>query len=425
MKFATPLSALCLGALARCGEAMTLRGSVVDVGSSVDVGGITDIGSIMGGGGIMEAGAELKNLLMMDRSGTMDVHEEVDELQRMLSLEGAKENATGTPQIKGFTNSLGTLVGNLFKAVNKTHAVDTRGVSAKLKLVDVCRGPFHTRMSGVLSMQVRRIRRKYDRYSRIYGKCDKGLMLLRARVTSCTAEVGALRKAKKTICDQVSRKQDGSTKICKVLPSMQHRMDWLKAMKIKFKGENRKFRKFEMSCRKAKRHLRRASRSCRKVENKRYRRKKRCERLFLPMDLSKCSLKLSRTHMCKSYMLCYGLAKKSYFVFTNATSERVTQRKLQFRMLKRLDCLVKAYDPKKGVDKAKLDACSKGATVSTKFLDIAYPVPPMIAHCRAGLPLGMNGTRRACSVRIKKTNQTATAKRTRFVKKRGWFRRWR
>merc|ERR1719373_291958 len=96
--------------------------------------------------------------------------------------------------------------------------------------------------------------------------------------------------------------------------------------------------------------------------------------------------------MCKTYGTCYANAKASYLAFTNATRGRVAQRKLQWRMLKRLQCLTSSFDAKTGVNKAKLDACAKTVYGEqyTKHLNIAIPKIPGMVKCRSGLPVGIS-----------------------------------
>jgi len=114
---------------------------------------------------------------------------------------------------------------------------------------------------------------------------------------------------------------------------------------------------------------------------------KDCNDQYEQLRLAACAWKQGLSQECQTYSGCRDQAVTSYKLLENTTRQAVKGWKLQWRMVKRLDCLVGAFDFKASkVDKKKLDACSKAGRYPTDHLDLVFPSLPGAQICNSKLP---------------------------------------
>jgi len=323
-------------------------------------------------------------LLMSGADGT-----DVDQLQWMLQTGGAGSK----PKMKSWTASLQKLVKNLTAKVSESHTADkTLLGTERTRLFNACRGPNASTTSGVNSASVVKKREDYDAQVKADTDCKKKLFTKQQEEKLCTGVVAAYKKSKKAVCKNVEATKDPATGVCKLLPTMKTRKDWLTAMQIHFEKTVETLDGEEKQCEKVKTNLTREEPLCNAKISATKTKKGQCDTAAADVTRKKCVFIGGVGNMCVEYDSCYKAAIKSYEEFTNATAQRVISRKLQWRMLKRLECLVGAYDAKKGIDKDKLKACAAKAKYDTSNLNMVYPTIPKKAECKVALPHGMKDT---------------------------------
>jgi len=186
---------------------------------------------------------------------------------------------------------------------------------------------------------------------------------------------------------------DPSIGHCNNAPTMKKRKDWLVAMKQHFDAKHVKLQGEVKTCNAAKQNFTSEDDSCKKKISAHDAKKKLCDSLGgANLETIKCKAVGAVGNMCVEYDSCYKAAVGAFHNFTNATAQRVISRKLQWRMLKRLECLVGAYDTKKGVDKDKLKDCAKKGAYDTTHLTMTYPAHSTKAPCKSALPAGIKDT---------------------------------
>merc|ERR1719253_714092 len=82
---------------------------------------------------------------------------------------------------------------------------------------------------------------------------------------------------------------------------------------------------------------------------------------------------------CESFAGCYYSKRSAYLVFQRRAITEETDRKAEWRGLKRMECLIKAFADGK-VSGSEVDACKK-ASHSTKHLKLNLPKIPALALC--------------------------------------------
>ncbi len=96
--------------------------------------------------------------------------------------------------------------------------------------------------------------------------------------------------------------------------------------------------------------------------------KGKCNQYQGLMDSNSCKHAVMVKDTCEAYAGCYFSKKKDYQIFQRKVITEETDRKAEWRGLKRMECLMKAFSDGK-VTNAQVDTCKK-KTISTKLLTI-------------------------------------------------------
>jgi len=81
---------------------------------------------------------------------------------------------------------------------------------------------------------------------------------------------------------------------------------------------------------------------------------------------------------CNAYDLCYDNAKQNYLDANESIAEAQVNRTVQWRVLKRMQCLL--AEESQGATHDGIDAC-KEQTIDTSHLDLVYPIVPAKVDC--------------------------------------------
>merc|ERR1719197_2107930 len=105
----------------------------------------------------------------------------------------------------------------------------------------------------------------------------------------------------------------------------------------------------------------------------------KCNQYQVQMDSMSCKHAIMVKDTCEAYAGCYYSKRRDYRIFERKARAEETDRKAEWRGLKRMECLIKAFADGK-VTNAEVDTCKK-MTVNTKHLTLKYPKIPPLAKC--------------------------------------------
>lgn len=355
------LSAVCVSALLGRTGAMTLRGGVGIPAGFVDE-------------------QELQSLMLMGTANSPDV----DQLQQLLLLVESAQ-----PTKESFTTKLDKLVTSLSTQVQKAHDQDVKATPKNLVTpFDTCRceGNKVDSTAGICSEDVDKMEKKVTAQQKKHKTCLVNQAATNSESIVCKSLTKTLSDAKKDTCKDFDAPKDSSTTSCSTLKTDGNRQQWLTHVLEMLQKENKRLKKQKKDCKGLREQLKTETAKCIKVQAKKREYHKECVNDMTQLELLKCSLKDSRITRCLKYDTCYKEAKKEYHIWKNDTMVREHQRKLQHRMLKRLQCLVGAYTTtdKTGNKTAALQACVSVGAYPTDHLNLVYPTVAEKVVCDAG-----------------------------------------
>merc|ERR1719456_1613614 len=105
----------------------------------------------------------------------------------------------------------------------------------------------------------------------------------------------------------------------------------------------------------------------------------KCNQYQQLMDAASCKHAVMVKDTCEAYAGCYYAKRNDYRIFERKAMAEETDRKAEWRGLKRMECLIKAFADGK-VTNAEVDTCKK-KTHDTKHLNIIYPKVPPLQKC--------------------------------------------
>jgi len=272
--------------------------------------------------------------------------------------------------------------------VNTSSAADKAAVKDQSsKPFDTCAGSDteETKSSSkVVSGTVTAAKGEYDKEEKKVKACAAKQATVEQPAKDCEEVVKTLKGAARTDCHEGTKEKDNDISMCSILKTHRTKTDWLESVLEWFEKQDKKYTEISTNCKADKGNLTKERKKCNEIKKNTEQKKDSCTVHEEKRELAACEVKTAMASMCAKYDACYKAAVSSYDVLVNVTKTRVTERKLQWRMLKRLDCLVQAYD-KKGIDKAKLDKCTgKGKdALKTDFLTIDFPKVPGKKPCES------------------------------------------
>merc|ERR1740133_623636 len=107
--------------------------------------------------------------------------------------------------------------------------------------------------------------------------------------------------------------------------------------------------------------------------------KGKCNQFQGLMDANSCKAAVMMKDACEAYSGCYYSKRSAYLIFQRRAIAEETDRKAEWRGLKRMECLIKSFADGK-VTGSEVDTCKKAAH-STKHLKLNYPKIPPITLC--------------------------------------------
>lgn len=150
-----------------------------------------------------------------------------------------------------------------------------------------------------------------------------------------------------------------------------------------FKIKLRKYRIMASRCSRARRAFYYARKRYTQSRNSWSKTRRICNAIQTSMEQRFCSFHLRVRNACRRYNSCFSNGYRSYRRNLPAIRKAESERKVQWRVLKRIQCLIPVM--KKGGAKA-IEKCRK-IKHSTKHLNLKYPRLPARKPCRATSPV--------------------------------------
>merc|ERR1719199_1397823 len=249
--------------------------------------------------------------------------------------------------------------------------------------------------------------RDYNRYSKLHQKCRRDQAILHQSKTLCMNQQRALYKEKVLKCNyfaQISKrfgtqkaneaivKKAGSEKVEQYIRRISgticgkhvHGERGQHSKKGGWGGGLAgsmldKYLRAKEACERAKRVYNAKVREC-KIKYAAYQKKRgTCNQYQGLMDSNSCKHAVMVKNTCEAYAGCYYAKRSDYYIFQRKAIAEETDRKAEWRGLKRMECLMKAFSDGK-VTNAEVDACKKKSH-STKHLNLKYPKIPPLQKC--------------------------------------------
>jgi len=132
-------------------------------------------------------------------------------------------------------------------------------------------------------------------------------------------------------------------------------------------------------CERAKRAYANQVRLCKAKVQAHLVKRSQCNQYQGLMDSNSCKGAIMVKDACEAYAGCYDAKKSAFDAAWRIAQRNEVDRKAEWRGLKRMSCLMKAFADGK-VSNREVDTCKK-ATVSTKFLTLKKPAVPARKTC--------------------------------------------
>jgi len=139
------------------------------------------------------------------------------------------------------------------------------------------------------------------------------------------------------------------------------------------------FLKHKVECEEATKKFNTISQQCKDLDKKWVTQRKTCDNIQDSMDAASCKWAVEIKDACEAYSGCWTAQKLQLAKARTRVESEVTDRKAEWRGLKRMGCLITAFADKT-VTSTEIDAC-KAKNHTTTHLDIIYPVMPDMASC--------------------------------------------
>jgi len=140
-----------------------------------------------------------------------------------------------------------------------------------------------------------------------------------------------------------------------------------------------KYLKAKEKCERAKRDYNSKVKECKRKYHAYNVKRAKCNQYQGLMDQNSCKAAVLTKDACESYAECYYSKKKAYEVFLRKAAAEETDRKAEWRGLKRMECLMKAFADGK-VTGSEVDSCKKKAH-NTDHLNLKRPKIPPLQRC--------------------------------------------
>jgi hypothetical protein len=362
MKLRRLFAASCLCAIrGPTTEAVVLRGGSGDDGEAVGVQG----------GSKAVDWAKLPGLIG-DLTSTGGVNTDIAEELLMQ----AEANPGGIGQLKGI---LEPMVDKLLKQVNASHTTAQTAVTTSISTVNACRAKTPAMQTRWPQAPVQET--TYKTLKAEEKKCSGTSAPLKNLADGCSKTVPTTEKSIKSMCTGLTAAPSHPAGTCKYIVGTHNPEQFFSDMAAFWNKQLDDYKKLKMKCGNLTASLNTEKKTCAEQKAKLATTDSACKSVKDKMAMSACNVKTELERVCKTYADCFTQSKTGFLNLKKTTDAEVPVRQLQYRMLKRLGCLLGAFSSSGAVDKAKLDGCNAKGKYSTDHLVVKYTDIPQQEKC--------------------------------------------
>jgi len=171
------------------------------------------------------------------------------------------------------------------------------------------------------------------------------------------------------------RNPDDDADNCHTLPRAERYGLWLKRNRKWFEAKHALIQKNKAMCEQAKLQYEVVQGPCNGKKILWQRRKAVCNKRQRRLEMASCTLSKKTLEMCSGYTDCYGKQKQLYESQVPLIKTQEKDRKVEWRALKRIECLLTEVFGGDSADPKAIDACTS-KVYDTSYLSLKYPRKP-------------------------------------------------
>mmetsp|Transcript_20908 Transcript_20908/g.46426 ORF Transcript_20908/g.46426 Transcript_20908/m.46426 type:complete len:876 (-) Transcript_20908:59-2686(-) len=306
---------------------------------------------------------------------------DIDQLATGLAKLRYKGQGKATPEFAGFVKTVNGMINDdMVPKVKKAHTTDVTTMAVLDNAFSLCKGK---KVSS--DSRIKNLITKSGKTTTAHRSCRTTEGRWYDLKTTCSAEVALLLKIKKTECQKqrlMWRNPNTEAAYCHTTKRPEPYKLWLNRNRMWFEKKEKAYLAQKKRCDVATDNHKKAKPPCdRKIATWKARRVT-CNNLQDTLEGDTCNGARQHVAGCKEYRKCYRDALTAKYRQQPVIQKNEKDRKIEWRGLKRIECLLGVFASDEEVNAAVIEKC-KAVTHSTTELDISYKKAPARDRCGA------------------------------------------
>jgi hypothetical protein len=306
--------------------------------------------------------------------------QDIDQLGQGLAHLKVKEGKA-TPEFAGFVKTVGSMINDdMVPKVLQAHKNDLKTMQIIDKAFSLCKG---VKVSSDSS--IKKLITKSTKTSRSHRGCRSNEAYHYRLKTTCLAAVRMMKKVMKTECQKMRlmrRNPNTEANYCHTTKTPEPYKLWLRRNKKWFEKKEKAFSAQKAKCDRATAIYKREKPICDRKVSAWKKRRISCNSGQDSLEGDTCSAAKQHVSGCKEFRKCYRDALTAKYRQQPVIEKNEKDRKVEWRGLKRIECLLGVFASSEEVNAEVIDKC-KAITHSTTHLDIAFKKAPARERCGA------------------------------------------
>jgi hypothetical protein len=286
--------------------------------------------------------------------------------------------------LSGVAGIMGPMVKQLLGQVLAAHKASEAAIKTSVEAIGTCKvKPATTAGAPDVSKQ-------YEAAKKSLTECKAAAGPMKLEIAGCSKNVAIMKTTADATCKKMKVKPIYD---CAAKAPYDSTGTWLAYMATMWKQKLDEYQKVQWECGNVTKKITDQKTKCEKTASTLKSKSSQCGKAEASLGKAVCALKQGLSLGCGDYVSCYKRTVISYDNLKKQTDVEVKTRQGQYRMLKRLECLVGAYDFKTGkVVKSKLEKCGSAAQYNVDHLKMTYPATPAQKTCKtsSAMPAGVD-----------------------------------
>ena len=306
---------------------------------------------------------------------------DIDQLATGLAKLKYKGHGKATPEFAGFVKTVNGMINDdMVPKVKKAHKTDVATMAKLDNAFSLCKGK---KVSS--DSRIRNLITKSGKTTTAHRSCRATEGRWYGLKTTCSAEVALLLKIKKTECQKqrlMWRNPNTEAAYCHTTKRPEPYKLWLNRNRKWFEKKEKAYLAQKKRCDVATANHKKAKPPCdRKIATWKSTRVN-CNNMQNTLEGDTCNGARQHVAGCKEYRKCYRDALTAKYRQQPVIEKNEKDRKVEWRGLKRIECLLGVFASDEEVNAAVIEKC-KAVTHSTTELDISYKKAPARDRCGA------------------------------------------